>query len=121
MDAAHNVTASFTVAPVCSPRPSVHVSAIPSSPGLLQVTVSTSGTNVTLQSIQFFAPLNGLITGGGLVDSPGSVVLPIPGAPTSFTFTVRRASTGGATTVPFGVNDSCGQWRTFVGGGPNAF
>jgi hypothetical protein len=119
MDAAHSVTATFAGAPVCSPRPNVHVSASPASPGVLQVTVSTSGSNVALQSIQFNSAVNGMITGGGLVNSSGSTVLSLSG--TSFTFTVRRVTAGMATTVPFVVNDSCGAWPTFVGGGPNAF
>jgi hypothetical protein len=37
------------------------------------------------------------------------------------TFFVRRIAPGQGTTVELVVTDQCGEWRTFVGGGPNAF
>jgi hypothetical protein len=33
----------------------------------------------------------------------------------------RRVASGGATVNPILLYDSCGLWRTFVGGGVNAF
>jgi hypothetical protein len=36
-------------------------------------------------------------------------------------FTVRRTTAGQAAQVPFVVVDGCGEWPSFVGGGPNAF
>jgi hypothetical protein len=39
----------------------------------------------------------------------------------SVTFHVSRTTLGEATTVELTVMDGCGAWRTFVGGGPNAF
>ena len=37
------------------------------------------------------------------------------------TLTVRRVTDGQASTVELVVTDGCGDWPTFVGGGPNAF
>jgi hypothetical protein len=33
----------------------------------------------------------------------------------------RVEQSGGATVNPIYFYDGCGEWRTFVGGGPNAF
>ena len=81
----------------------------------------TSGTNVFLSSIQFGTASNGLIDAGGVSGSGGNFTLGLPSGTTGFTFFIRRASPGAATTVPFTVNDSCGAWQTFAGGGPDAF
>jgi hypothetical protein len=35
-------------------------------------------------------------------------------------FVIQRLNSG-AVIVPLTVIDGCGEWRTFVGGGPNAF
>jgi hypothetical protein len=122
MDAAYSVTASFAAAPVCSPRPVVSTSVSVSSPGVLQITVSVSSANDTLQSIHFTAATNALITGSGITgNSTGNLTVPLSNAPTSFTFTVRRVTAGASTIVPFVVNDACGAWSSFVGGGPTAF
>jgi len=37
------------------------------------------------------------------------------------TFIVTRQTAGQATHVAFTVRDSCGDWPSFVGGGPEAF
>jgi hypothetical protein len=37
------------------------------------------------------------------------------------TFLVGRATAGQAATVSFTVTDGCGDFPTFVGGGPSAF
>jgi hypothetical protein len=37
------------------------------------------------------------------------------------TLTVERLTPGQATTVPLTMVDACGEWPTFVGGGPTAF
>jgi hypothetical protein len=33
----------------------------------------------------------------------------------------RIVQNGGATVSPIAFYDRCGEWRTFVGGGPDAF
>lgn len=51
----------------------------------------------------------------------GSATPPIPSQ--SVTFTVARQPAGSqvTVTVPIVVTDDCGEWKTFVGGGPTAF
>jgi len=52
---------------------------------------------------------------------PNAVVEAAPtltGADASF---VLKRIGPGAVTLPFTVTDACGEWRTFVGGGPSAF
>jgi hypothetical protein len=47
--------------------------------------------------------------------------VPLADRPTSLTFFVRRAAAGASTTVPISAVDTCGEWPTLVGGGPDAF
>jgi hypothetical protein len=58
---------------------------------------------------------------GQTIGAGGGTVTLSPTA--SLTFTVLRQPPGvpAAVTVPFVVTDDCGEWPTFVGGGPNAF
>jgi hypothetical protein len=43
-------------------------------------------------------------------------------ATASVSFTIQRVvQSGGATVDPVHLFDNCGEWRTFVGGGPAAF
>jgi VCBS repeat-containing protein len=45
-----------------------------------------------------------------------------PASATTVTFTIQRVVPNGAATVsPIYFHDGCGEWRTFVGGGPDAF
>lgn len=109
----------------CVNRPRVAVSATPAGPGRLQVTL-TAGTSAlapsnALRQVRFGAASNALIDAGSQVGRSGSFSLALPSSPSQFSFTVRRATAGVATTVPLTVVDGCGDWPTFVGGGPNAF
>jgi hypothetical protein len=47
--------------------------------------------------------------------------VPLPSRPASVTLTVHRATTGVSATVELVVTDGCGEWPTFIGGGPGAF
>jgi hypothetical protein len=57
---------------------------------------------------------------GTLYTPPAELVL-ASGQLTTYTFHVLRATPGHATTLVFTVVDACGEWPTFVGGGPTAF
>jgi hypothetical protein len=86
------------------------------------VTAGTSAQlpNNLLQSIVFGTATNALIdVPGGPTGATGNFTVS-PGTP-QFSFVVRRAQEGAGTTVNFVVVDACGNWPTFVGGGPNAF
>lgn len=112
----------------CAPRPQVGVSALPDTPGRLRVTV-TANTNANtpsnaLGSLRFGDPR---AMDNALIDIPGgptgmstAFTHTLPASTTSFQFFVRRAA-GGATTAFVVVVDGCGDWPTFVGGGPSAF
>ena len=111
-------------APVaCSPRPKTVVSTHKSTPGALSVTLTagtaTSGVN-RLRQVRFGSSANAVVEAGTQAAS-GNFTVNLPAESTSYTFVVRRSAPGAATTVPFTVIDSCGEWTTFVGGGPSAF
>jgi len=60
-------------------------------------------------------------SGGPSGQTTGFTYTPPPGT-ASVSFTIQRlAPTGGATVNPVRSYDGCGEWRTFVGGGPDAF
>ena len=105
----------------CSPRPRVTISAVPAGAGRLQVSVAATGANNTVRELRFGAATNALIDVGGQSGRPGNFAVSLPSGANGVTFFVRRASAGAATTVPFVVADGCGDWPTFVGGGPSAF
>jgi hypothetical protein len=51
----------------------------------------------------------------------GDFTVPLSDGPAQITFFVNRVTPGQATTVSLVVNNGCGDWPTFVGGGPGAF
>lgn len=124
-------TATPTATPgPCSPRPNVDVVSANNGDQRLRVTVTANGSGNALQSISF--ALNSQVVGNGLVGAPApaqpvlsqaapaaSITLP-PGT-TTYTFFVRRATPGEATALALTVQDACGAWPSFVGGGPGAF
>jgi uncharacterized repeat protein (TIGR01451 family) len=60
-------------------------------------------------------------TGGPSAQTKHFIYTPPPGT-TKVSFTVRRiADAGGATVKPIHLVDACGDWPTFVGGGPATF
>lgn len=110
----------------CAPqRPQVRVTATPSGPGQLSVGVTvdrpSNAPNNTLRSLRFGAATNGLIDIGATVGSTGGITVSFPAGTRETSFVVRRAAAGQPMTVPFIVVDDCGDWPTFVGGGPAAF
>jgi hypothetical protein len=113
------------VATACSPRPPITVDTHPTGDGRLQVTVTadTQGPNGAnrLSELRFGAGTNVLVDIAGQSGRVGPFTVSLTGTPTSGTFFVRRATPGQATTAPLTVVDSCGEWPTFVGGGPSAF
>ena len=109
----------------CSTRPTFAVRAEPASPGLLRVTVAAGRTagapGNALRAIRVGQVANGSVevAAHGPVAS-GATVSMVAGARDA-TLLIRRTAGGAATTVPLTLTDDCGEWRTFVGGGPAAF
>jgi uncharacterized protein (DUF1501 family) len=105
--------------PPPAPGAKVGVSTSRGTPGRLNV--SLTGRGVSIRAIRFETATNALIEiGGGAARAGGfTYTLPTPAMNTSFT--VVRQTAGVASTVPFAVIDSGGEWKSFVGGGPAAF
>jgi uncharacterized repeat protein (TIGR01451 family) len=118
-------TASTIVAAPCAPRPDVGVAVQPGGGGL-QVTIranTTAGTpSNALQALRFAAGTNTLLDlPGGPSGVTGALTVPLPAGTTETTFVGRQAVPGQAATLPLVVVDGCGDWSTFVGGGPSGF
>ena len=84
--------------------------------------MTTTGAGGALSALHFGAAVNAQIDApGGPPNAAGNFdVIPQAGTPT-YTFSIRRVTAGQAANVPFTVTDACGEWPTFVGGGPSAF
>ena len=91
--------------------------------GTFKVTVTagaaSQGTN-RLVELRFGSGSNAIIDTGSQTASNGNFAFSIPSNPTEYTFTVTRAASGAAVTVPLTVVDSCGEWKTLIGGGTGA-
>jgi hypothetical protein len=91
----------------------------------LRVVVAAGTTALTpnnrLVTVRFQPGANALVDAGGQVGRTGDFTVGLPDRPVQWTFTVRRATPGSATTLPFVVVDDCGEHRSFVGGGPGSF
>ena len=116
----------FIFSVTCEARPRVNMAVAPAGTGRLQVPLSASipvdAPNNRLTKLQFTNANNILIdipNGPTEMSGPFEVTLP---AVTATTFYVRRADPGIASSLAtFKVTDGCGEWSSFVGGGPNAF
>jgi hypothetical protein len=95
--------------------------------GALQVTITARdagcAANNQLQALRFTRLTNGTVDvpGVGTITAASATPVALPGLPASVTLTVRRVTSGVASTVELVVTDGCGDWPTFVGGGPFAF
>jgi hypothetical protein len=121
------VTPTATTTPVagsCSPvRPAVRLTTAAAGNGQLMVTVTTDA--LALNSIRLGNGPRGVdgatVTfANGTTTGANGATFTLPASQKQTTFTVTRIRPG-AVTVPFIVTDSCGEWPTFVGGGPTAF
>ncbi|MFN8632423.1 MAG: cellulase family glycosylhydrolase [Chloroflexota bacterium] len=107
----------------CSPRPPVAVTTRGLGGGRLEVTVRAGTLPTTptngLDLLTFGQIRNATVNvNGATFGSGGQVSL---GGVQTTTFVVTRQTAWQTTTVPFTVRDRCGDWRTFVGGGPFSF
>ena len=110
----------------CGTRPQVSAAPAPGTPGRLKATITAQGVGNQVHSVRIVASPQ--VTPNFVVDiegGPQNVTGPIthttPPGTTQVALFVERATPSGAATVPMVVTDSCGEWQTFVGGGPNAF
>ncbi|MFN8634869.1 MAG: hypothetical protein U0893_13515 [Chloroflexota bacterium] len=113
-----------TPRPSCSPRPSDRIGVVRTASGVLTVTVTagvgSGAPNNRLYALRFGSPTNATIRVGSQTVA-GGTRLALAANTTQTTFTVNRISSSAGATVPLVVEDDCGDWSTFVGGGPTAF
>jgi hypothetical protein len=127
-------TATPTLPPTpglsCSPRPVIGVNPVPNGDGRLRVSVVSNGAGNSLLGITFGSDPGAV--GNALVDAPAPAqpvltaapppsAITLPAGTVTYTFFVRRATAGQATAVGLTIQDACGTWPTFVGGGPGSF
>jgi thermitase len=109
----------------CNPRPGVTVHATAGAPGQLRVTVGAGSTGTTstngLVQVRFGSATNAVIQTDSQSTAQGNFAVTVPQGADQYSFTIKRATPGAATTVNLTVVDACGDWPTVVGGGPNAF
>jgi hypothetical protein len=113
----------------CSPqRPNAGVSTAKAAPGQMQATIvaQTSPETPTnsLRSIRITAITNAAVTLNGSSVSAGQTVTLPDGAQRATLLLDRHApaqNPAQASGVSFAVTDTCGEWPSFVGGGPTAF
>ena len=109
------------------PQPNVGVQVAPSG-GVLQATITArdagcAGGNTQLFALQFTSLTNATVD---VATAPVTVVstptmVPLPTHPAAMGLTVHRVNTGQGATVQLTVTDGCGDWPTFIGGGPAVF
>ncbi len=108
------------LAQTCSPRPPVSISVVPGPPGRVQVTLTATGTGNRLVRLRFEAATNAQVDLDGQV-RPIPFTLDLPAGTTQKSFAVVQVAPGQAATVTrLVVEDGCGEWPTFVGGGTAA-
>jgi VCBS repeat-containing protein len=113
----------------CTPRPAIQVRTRQVGPGVLEVTISDQdgqiGTTggmllVRLQpdasSVVDLAPGMSSTYPQGGTGLTGALAMKPARPEQDFVFTIRRTGSG-PFTVGVTVNDSCGEWKTFAGGG----
>ena len=108
----------------CAPRPSVVIAPVAGGDALQATFTAEPGTSVAtnaIREIRIGQAQNGVVDGAGRTGLGSGAVITLSPAATSTTLTVRRVTPGQATTVPLVIVDGCGEWPTFVGGGPSAF
>jgi hypothetical protein len=108
----------------CAPRPPARVDVARGSAGRLDVTVTagTGGgtTSNQLHGLRFGTLANATIDVSGQTIA-GNARVALPAGSRQARFSVQQTRPGEAVTVPVVVEDDCGDWPTFVGGGRAAF
>lgn len=112
----------------CAPRPDVRVVSTVAGPGLLSATLTAQTSAATpsnsLSSVRITAITNADVRLNGTPVSLGQTVS-LPAGTLQATLLLDRHAPAQnpslASTVAFAVVDTCGEWKSFVGGGPRAF
>jgi hypothetical protein len=130
-----SVTGTATPSPTSTatpyPQANVGVQVAPgSTAGSLQATIrardagcANNTQNNQLLSFRFTRLSNATVDvpGLGTISAASATPLALTGQPASITLTMRRVRSGEAATAELVVTDGCGEWPTFIGGGPSSF
>lgn len=110
------------------PVPNAGVGVAPGATrGVLQATITARDAICSpdnqLRSVRFTRLDNATVDvpGVGTISAPAAAAIPLPGGPPSVVLTLRRIQEGRPSTAAVVITDGCGDWPTFIGGGPNAF
>jgi hypothetical protein len=110
--------------PPCSFPDRVHVEThkilTPTGHPRLLATISVAAPDAIL-SITFGQLHNASVTVTGPQPAVSGQTVTFPLGTTTVQLLVERTVEGGGVFVPFTVHDSCGNWPSFVGGGPATF
>jgi hypothetical protein len=125
---AGTTTPTATVAPTpgrsCAPRPPARVDVTRAGTGRLDVTVTagvgSGAASNSLHALRFGTPTNATVELAGQTVS-GNARVTLSAGGRQARFSVQQTRPGQAATVPVVVEDDCGDWPTFVGGGAAAF
>src|SRR5581483_11606439 len=116
-----SIAPAAPLAQVCTPRPHVDVTVGHGADDRLQIDIAANGAGNFLRELRFGTATGALIDVGDRRNALGDFTIALPPGTPHTTFTVRQMAPGQAVTVPLIVADGCGDWPTFVGGGPSAF
>jgi len=111
------VTPTITATPTPTAVPDIAVQVVRVEANRLRVTIAAR-SGQTLQRLEWALPANASAEALDGTRLPTGISL--PAGSTSAVFDLRRLS-GQSVTLPIVVTGSFGTWRTFVGGGPNAW
>ncbi|MFN0072931.1 MAG: Kelch repeat-containing protein [Chloroflexota bacterium] len=121
-----HTTMYVTYASACTPRSQNLVQSAATGDGRLRVTVQAQPMGpgapaAELKELQFTRLSNALVDVAPQLGMSTPTTVALGRGATSITFYVRRLTAGQGTTVELTIVDSCGSWKTFVGGGPATF
>jgi hypothetical protein len=101
------------------------VTTAPNGDGRLRVTVDASSPVPTtpnqLVRLRFEGATNAHFDIGLELDKAVPFFVNLPAGTQQTTFYLRRVTPGQSSTLHLVITDNCGDWPTFVGGGPGAF
>jgi hypothetical protein len=102
----------------------VRLQTVRAEAGRLVATLTATGSPATpnnrLRELHFRTGPNATVEVAGQAPRSGDFTVGLPDRPEQVGFSVQRAGEGTVHVQVVAVDD-CGQWPTFVGGGPGAF
>jgi hypothetical protein len=85
------------------------------------VAIDATGSENSLRTLRITRTTNAEVDIAGQTGRTGAFEVALTPGATHTDLVVRRQQAGQGATVQLVVVDRCGEWPTFVGGGPGAF